>query len=129
MRRGTSFLAVVAVVTMTTAALRNAYAGAAVAFSRAYNGLVVSAGPPMEVAKQHALADARRKYGAGVQIIAATDIAGYGAVAVARNPNGIGWITCVSLGSRTATEAYTLARDRCLELGGKNPRVKLAFRG
>lgn len=129
MQRGEYFSVFVAVAMLTVLALRNAEAGSAVAFSRADNGVVVSAGPPMEVAKQHALADARRKYGAGVQIIGATDMAGYGAVAEARHPNGIGWIICVSLACRSATEADTLARNKCLKLGGKNPQVRLAFRG
>jgi hypothetical protein len=118
-----------ALVAMTVGAMENAHAGSAVAFSRATNGLVVDAGVPVELAKQHALAEARRKYGAGVQIIGATDVSGYGAVAVARHPNGVGWIICYSMGRTSAAEAENLAKQKCRQLGGQNPQVKLRFQG
>lgn len=124
----TDLLFRLALATMMLAATQSAHAGSAVALGP-NNQLVVDAGVPVELAKLHALADARRKFGPSVRIVAATDATGYGAIAVARHPNGVGWIICASLGYRSATEADTLAREKCLKLGGKNPRVKLAFRG
>jgi hypothetical protein len=109
-------------------AIQNTNAGSAIALGP-NNQLVRSAGFPVEVAKQHALAEARRKFGPSARIVAACDLTGYGAIAVARHPNGIGWIICVSLGKRSATEAETLAIQKCLEMGGKNPRVRWGFWG
>ena len=91
--------------------------------------MVVDGGVPVEVAKQRALALARRKYGPEVRVFAASDVTGYGAIAVARHPNGIGWIICVSLGNRSATEADMVAIEKCVKAGGRNPQVRLAFRG
>ena len=47
-----------------------------------------------------------------------TDATGYCAIAVSLHPNGYGTIIGVSLGNRSATEAYTLAVDHCLKAGG-----------
>jgi hypothetical protein len=79
--------------------------------------------------KQRALAEARLKYGTQARIVAATDVIGYGAIAVAWHPSGHGSIVGISLGKRSATEADTLAIEKCLKAGGINPRVKWAFRG
>jgi hypothetical protein len=107
---------------------QNANAGAAVALGP-HNQLATAYGGPVEREKARALNNARRLYGNDVRIIAATDITGYGAIALARHPNGYGWIIGVSLGNRSATEADALAIDHCRKAGGINPQVRWAFRG
>ena len=64
-----------------------------------------------------------------VRIVAATDIAGYGAIAVALHPNGRGSILGVALGKRSATEADNLAIEQCLKAGGTHPKIIEGFRG
>jgi hypothetical protein len=109
-------------------AIHNAQAGSAVAIGP-HSKLVVYAGLPVGVARQRALAQARRNYGAPVRIIAASDVSGYGAIAVARHPNGYGSVIGVALGKRSATEADALAIEQCLRVGGTNPQVRWSFRG
>jgi hypothetical protein len=108
-------------------ALQSANAGSAVALAP-HNQLATAYGGPVAREKQRALDEARRKYGANARILAATDTTGYGAIAVARHPNG-NWVIGVSLGKRSATEASTLAIEHCLKAGGRNPQVKWAFWG
>ena len=110
-----------------TVALHKADAGSAVALA-AHNQLATAYGGSIQREEQRALADALRRYGPPVRVLAATDVTGYGAIAVARHPNG-NWVIGVSLGKRSATEAYTLAVDHCLKAGGTHPEVKWAFRG
>jgi hypothetical protein len=93
------------------------------------NHLVSSYGHPEAVAKQRALDEARQMFGPNVRILAATDITGYGAVAVARHPNGYGWIMAAALGKRSASEAESLAIEQCVKAGGTNPKVRWRFRG
>lgn len=106
----------------------NAIAGSAVALGP-HNQLATAYGGPVEREMQRALDVAHRKYGANVRIIAATDVTGYGAIAVATHPNGYGSIIGVSLGNRSTTEADTLAIQHCLRAGGTNPKVRWGFRG
>lgn len=113
---------------LTALALQKANAGSAVAIGP-HHQLATAYGGPVEREKQRALDEARRKYGANVRILAASNVTGYGAIAVARHPNGYGWIIGVSLGNRSATEADTLAIEHCLKAGGVNPQVKWGFRG
>ena len=117
-----------ALIVMNLGLIQSTFAGSAVALGP-HNQMIADAGVPAAIAKQHALADARRKFGPSARIVAASDVTGYGAIAVAQHPNGIGWIICVSLGKRSATEADTLAIQKCLKLGGKNPRITRAFWG
>jgi hypothetical protein len=109
------------------AALQNAPAGSAVALAP-HNQVFTSFGHPKEIAKQIALGEARRKYGNNVRILAASDVSGYCAIAVARVANG-NWLIGVSLGKRSATEAETLALSYCRKAGGINPQIKSAFKG
>lgn len=103
-------------------------AGAAVAcagdgqWATAYGGSVARE-------EQRALTEIRVKYGTQGRIVAATDVIGYGAIAVARHPSGHGSIVGISLGKRSATEANTLAIEKCLKAGGVNPQVRWAWRG
>jgi|ERR1700730_13802788 hypothetical protein len=106
----------------------NANAGSAVAcagdgqWTTAYGG-------PMVREEERALAEARLKYGRQGRIVAATDVIGYGAIAVAWHPSGHGSIVGISLGKRSATEADKVAIEKCLKAGGINPQVRWAWRG
>ena len=117
-----------AMVTVAVIAIEHARAGSAIALAP-NDKMVLVAGVPVEIAKERALAEARRKYGPNVRLMGYSDVAGYGAIAVARHPNGYGSIICASLGKRSATEADTMAIKHCLQAGGKNPRVRWCFRG
>ena len=108
-------------------ASRKVDAGAAVALAP-HNQLATAYGGPIEREEQRALAEAHRRYGPNARILAATNVTGYGAIAVARHPNG-NLVIGVSLGKRSATEADALAIDHCLKAGGVHPVVKLVFRG
>jgi hypothetical protein len=110
------------------APLENVDAGAAVVLAP-HNQLATAYGGPVEREKERALNNARRLYGNDVRIIASTNVTGYGAIAVARHPNGFGWIIGVSLGNRSAAEADTLAIDHCRKAGGIKPRVRWEFFG
>jgi hypothetical protein len=91
--------------------------------------MIASYGHPVQVAKQRALDEARRKYGSNVRIIGYTDIDGYGAIAAARNSRAQGSIMSAALGKRSQTEAVTMALNQCLWAGGIKPKVLRAFRG
>jgi len=108
-------------------ASNHASAGAAVAIGP-HNKFAASYGGPVKQAAQRALAAARRRCGPNVRLLAATDVIGYGAIAVGRVSNG-NWVIGVALGRRSATEADTLAIEQCLKGGGINPQVKWGFRG
>jgi hypothetical protein len=117
-----------ALIGLVSMAMQHADAGSAVAwdgqghFSTAYGG-------PVKKEKQRALETARRKGWSGAKIVAATDMPGYGAIAVALHPNGYGSVIGISIGKRSATEADTLAVKQCLKLGGTNPKVRWSWRG
>jgi len=66
--------------------IQRASAGSAVAWGP-HGHLVYSYGHPVQIPEQRALEMARSKDGLNVRIIAATDTAGYGAIAVAIHPN------------------------------------------
>jgi hypothetical protein len=123
-----SALLLLALIGLVPLALQDAQAGAAVALGP-HNQLATAYGGPVDREMARALAVAHRKYGANVRIIAASDVTGYGAIAVATHPNGYGSIIGVSLGNKSATEADTLAIKHCLEAGGTKPRVRWGFRG
>ncbi|MEA3148339.1 MAG: hypothetical protein QOI53_3981 [Verrucomicrobiota bacterium] len=116
-----------ALVGLASIALNDADAGSAVVLGP-HNQLATAYGGPVRKEEQRALENARRKYGANVRILAASDVTGYGAIAIAKHPNG-NWLIGVALGRRSATEANTLAINECLKAGGKNPQVRWAFRG
>jgi hypothetical protein len=116
-----------ALIGLTTMAVQSANAGSAVAMEPRHGNLATAYGGPVLREKHRALEKARRLYGADVRIIAATDLTGYGAIAVARF--GDRAIIGVALGKRSATEAYTMAIQHCLKAGGTNPKVKWTWRG
>jgi len=113
---------------LAAALIQSANAGSAVAWD-GRGHLFSSYGHPKAVAIQRALETGQRHYGAAVRIIAATDVTGYGAVAVAHRRNGPGLLIGVALGKRSATEAETLAMEQCVKIGGVDPRVRWAWRG
>jgi hypothetical protein len=111
---------------MSALAMQNAAAGAAVAHGS--NGyLVASVGQSVDVVKQRAIELCRRKGGVNVKVIAATDVFGYGAIAVAAK--GTGSVIGVALGKRSATEADAIAIDQCLRAGGSAPKIIKAWKG
>jgi hypothetical protein len=111
-----------ALVGLADVLIQNADAGSAVAMEP---HLATAYGGPVQREKQRALNEARHRYGADVRIIAATDVTGYGAIAVARLGNRA--IVGVALGKRSQTEAATLAIEQCLKGGGTDPKVKWEF--
>src|SRR5271165_585231 len=82
----------------------NANAGSAVAWD-GVRYLGAAYGGPVAMAKQRALENCRRKGGVNPRIIGSSDVTGYGAIAIARHPNGHGSLIGVALGRRSATEA------------------------
>jgi len=107
-------------------AVQNVQAGSAVAVNP-HNQMATSYGYPKEIAKQRALEIARSRYGANVRILAATDVFGYGAIAVAAK--GKGSVVGVALGRPSAAEAQRIAIEQCLLSGGTNPKVRWRFKG
>ena len=126
MKRSRLFrLAFVALVAMT---IQKADAGSAVG-TDAHGHNVYVCGHPAAICKQLVLDEARRRGWANVRIVAATDVTGYGAIAVALHPNGHGSILGGALGKRSASEAYIIAIQECVKSGGTHARVKWTFRG
>ena len=113
---------------LVVAALQNAPAGSVVATDSHGHNIYVC-GHSEAVCKQLALDEARRRGWANEKIIAGSDIAGYGAIATARHPNGYGSMIGVALGMRSAAESYKVATKACVQAGGTNVQVKWSFRG
>lgn len=88
-----------------------------------------SFGHPVEIAKERAIAAARRNGWENVRVIGSSDVIGYGAIVVARHPNGVGALIGVSLGNRSKTEAVWMAMALCRKAGGTEAHVKYSFRG
>ena len=88
-----------------------------------------SFGHPVEIAKERAIAVARRNGWENVRVIGSSDVTGYGAIVVARHPNGVGALIGVSLGNRSKTEAVWMAKALCRKAGGTDAHVKYSFRG
>ena len=107
-------------------AVQPAKAGSAVA-SDGNGHLSISFGHSKEIDKQSALELGRRLHGPNVRIVAASDVAGYCAVAVA--DWGRGSVFGVALGRATREEALRLAIEQCRKFGGTNPKIKSEFRG
>ena len=112
---------------LTTLLIHDTKAGSVVVWDGGSN-LGTSYGHPVEIEKQRALEAARRKGWSNARIIGATDKPGYGAIAIARHPNGRGSLIGVALGRGSAREADTLAIQECLKAGGTNAKVKSQFR-
>ena len=108
--------------------VQKANAGSAVAIGT--NGrLGTAAGWPLKEAKRRAVKICIRNGGVDPRILASTDMVGEGAIAVARQGNGNGWLIGISLGRSTAVDAQARAIEQCRKAGGTNPKVKWGFRG
>jgi hypothetical protein len=92
-----------------------------------HGGMATAYGGPVAREKKRALQRARQLYGSDVRLIAATDVTGYGAIAVARK--GDKAVNGVALGQRSPGEADRLAIEQCRKAGGKDPMVRWRFRG
>jgi hypothetical protein len=125
MKRGAKIRLVV-LLGVTALASQNAKAGSAVS-TDGHGHLVYSYGHPRAVEEQTVLDFGRVRYGPNVRILAASDVPGYGAIAIARK--GTGSVAGVALGKRSANEADALALDHCLKAGGTHPTIRWRFRG
>jgi len=125
MKRGARMRSVV-LLGLVALAAHSASAGSAVAWD-GHGHLVSYHGYPVEEAKRLALETARGRYGTSVRILAASDVTGYGAIALAHK--GTGSIVGVALGRASAREAEELAIEQCVILGGTEPRVQWRFKG
>ena len=130
MKRGAK-IQLVALLGLAALAVQQVKAGSAVA-SDGNGHLSISFGHSKEVDEQEALKLARRN-GPNVRLVAASDVAGYCAIASAErrkftNP-GERWVSGVALGIATPEEARRLAIEQCLKFGGINPKIKSQFRG
>jgi hypothetical protein len=125
MKRSTLFR--LALVCMTVAAIQNANAGSAVAHDP-HGHTVYSKGQPTKaIAIQHALETARSHGWAEARIIAASDVTGYCAIAVARKGNGS--VLGAVLGRPSRAEAERQAIEICLKGGGTDPKVRWEWHG
>jgi hypothetical protein len=124
MTRSTIFRLIL--VGMTVTALQRLEAGSAVA-NDGLGHTVYSFGHTKTIEIRRALQTAQLHGWTNARILAATDITGYGAIAVARN--GRGSLVGISLGNRSQAEADALAIEHCLKAGGTDVTVKWRFRG
>jgi Domain of unknown function (DUF4189) len=116
-----------ALVCMTVAAIQNANAGSAVAHDP-HGHTVYSKGQPTKaIAIQHALETARSHGWAEARIIAASDVTGYCAIAVARKGNGS--VLGAVLGRPSRAEAERQSIEICLKGGGTDPKVRWEWYG
>jgi hypothetical protein len=114
------------VLSLAGISLQNASGASAVAWD-GHSHMVSSYGGSLQQVERLVLDRCRRRYGPYVKILDATDIVGFGAIAVAHLDNR--WIIGVSLGRRSASESETLAKKKCLRAGGVNPRIKWGWYG
>jgi hypothetical protein len=106
--------------------VKEAEAGSAVA-TDGHGHIVHSYGFPKEIATQRVLGISHRRGWVDARLIAASDVAGYGAIAVARK--GSGSVIGVALGRSSPLEAEHLAIEQCRRAGGIEPRVRWEFKG
>jgi hypothetical protein len=124
MKRSTLFR--LALLSIVVVASQNANAGSAVT-TDGHGHLVYSYGPPKEIAMQRALEMSRRLYGADVRLLAATDVTGYCAIAVARKGSGL--VNGIALGCPSRADAQHRAIELCLKGGGTDPKVRWEWHG
>ena len=105
--------------------LQSVSAGSAVAMEPRHGNLAAYGGP-IQRDKQRALAEGCRRYGPDVRIIAASDVTGYGAIAIAR----FGGSNCWSCIGQNFQNGGRYRGDRGVSEGrGVNPQVKWSWRG
>ena len=104
--------------------LHFARGGSAVATGNKPPYIVASYGYSVETAQRRALLKCSAK-GGTCRILAATDKLGYGAIAV--GDKGTGSVIAASLGNNSRAEAATLAIEKCVQHGGRNPKIIREF--
>jgi Domain of unknown function (DUF4189) len=111
---------------LAVGAIQRVNAGSAVAYD--FRGhAVYSFGHPKAVEIHRAMDLARRHGWADARIIAASDVPGYGAIAVARK--GRGSVLGAALGRPSREDAERRAIEICLKGGGTDPKVRWEFNG
>ena len=115
-----------ALVSMIVLAVQRANAGSAVA-NDGHGHTVYSFGHPKAVAIRRALDMARSQGWTNERIVAATDVGGYGAIAVAQK--GKGSIIGITLGRPSQADADKRAIEKCLKAGGTDVQVRWRFHG
>lgn len=124
-----SALFILALFALAGMAVQKVEAGSVV-LTDGHGNLSTAYGGPVDRETQRALDKAHRRYGFGkFRVLASSDVTGYGAIVVARHPNGYGSLIGVALGRRSAHEAYTVAMQECLKAGGTHAKIKWAFKG
>jgi hypothetical protein len=106
--------------------IQSANAASAVAWG-GHGHLATVTAYSLKEAKRRAIDLCRRKGGIDIKILAASDVVGYGTIAVARL--GTGSVIGVSVGRRSATESEIRAKKACLRAGGTNPKVRWGWYG
>jgi hypothetical protein len=125
MKRSTLFQ--LPLLSMAVVAMQSANAGSAVA-NDGHGHTIYSEGQPTKaIAIQHALETARSHGWADARIIAASDVTGYCAVAVARK--GKGSVLGAVLGRPSRADAERRAIEICLKGGGTDPKVRWEWHG
>jgi hypothetical protein len=130
--KGRSGVRWIVLLSLVALAVQQVKAGSAVA-SDGKGHLSISFGHSEKFDEQSALELARRNNGPNVRIIAASDVAGYCAIASAErrefaNPDQR-YVYGIALGHSSPEEAKRLAIQQCLKVGGINPKIKSQFRG
>ncbi len=108
------------------ALIQNAGAASAVAWDR-HGHMGTAVRSSLNEAKRRALDLCRRTGGVEPRILAASDVVGYGAIAIARL--GTGSVIGISLGRPSPADAESRAIVKCLRAGGTNPKVKCGWHG
>lgn len=124
MKRSTLFR--IALLSMAVTVIQNANAGSAVAHD-SHGHTVYSFGHPRTVAIERALGMSRSLGWVDARIIAASDVTGYGAIAVARKGNGS--VLGAALGRPSRADAERRAIEVCLKGGGTDPKVRWEWHG
>ena len=101
--------------------ISSAKAGSAVAIEPIHGKMVNSYGEPRAIAIQRAMAGARRRYGAGVKLLAYTDGVGYCAIGTAQKGSHV--VIAVSLAKRSSAEARNNVLAQLAKAGGVTPRI------
>ena len=124
MRRSTIFR--ITLLALAVLAAKEAAAGLAVA-TDGHGHIVHSYGYPREIATQRVLGISHRHGWVDARLIAASDVVGYGAIAVAHK--GSGSVIGVALGRSSPQDAKHVAIEQCRRAGGSEPKVRWEFKG
>jgi hypothetical protein len=106
--------------------IQSVSAASAVAWDR-HGHMGTAVRPSLSEAKQRALDLCRRTGGLDPTILAASDVVGYGAIAIARLRTGS--VIGVSIGRPSPADAENRAIAKCLRAGGTNPKIRCGWQG